>query len=140
MPQQMLCAWLNGSPMLSAYCSQYHCVTLAGHVADGRPTTKRVTGWLTEYPCKLMIWEFEIDWIHWDLKIYDEIWEFEITIKPLNWVWMIIWFIKWKSIFQNEFTQIKKVLITCLTDTSVLYSAFLLILCFVCFSMVLFLE
>ena len=44
MPQQMLCARLNGSPMLSAYCSQYHYVTLAGHVADGRPTTKRVTG------------------------------------------------------------------------------------------------
>ena len=61
MPQQMLCAWLNGSPMLSAYCSQYHCVTLAGHVADGRPTTKRVTGWLTEYPCKKLWYEFEID-------------------------------------------------------------------------------
>ena len=55
-PQQMLCAWLNNSPMLSAYCTQYHCVTPAEHIADGSLTSNRVTGWLIEYLCKLIIW------------------------------------------------------------------------------------
>ena len=129
MPQQMWCAWLKGSPILSAYCTQYHCVTLAGHVADGKPTTNWVIGWLTEYPCKLIIWVW--------------IWFGSIEIMILNEISELLWN-QWIE-FENMIYQMKKhlskwiysnqnFLTTCLTDTSVLYSTFLQILCFVFFS------
>ena len=114
MPQQMLCAWLNGSPMLSAYCSKNYCVTLVGHVADGRPTTERVIWWLTKYPYKLMIWFGSIDilWFMMKMKTRNYYKTTKLGLND-NMIYQM------KKHISNWIYSNQKVVITCLTDTSV---------------------
>ena len=81
--------------------------------------------------------------------------EFEFDLNPLRLWWKIRTWNYYKtielSLNVDMIYQMKKnllkwiysnqnILTICLTDTSVLYSVFLLILCFVCFPIVLFLE